>query len=245
MNINNNLIVLFFSLALFMINPHLYGDYASINEFLAQNPQITRQIRPTDASLNFSGRRFMSIDGLKNVPGINSVQTISLSNNLINRLNDEIHDLENLEEIDLAENKFTTISFDASTKLNKLQKLYLYVNQITLTPNMFIGLKNLKALGLSSNGITQIPLGAFNGLANLEVLQLDSNKLTTLTPGIFNGLTSLRILNLRGNKDLKYIDPKTFEELSNLQEVHLQQIPLTQENKEQLQKSFPQVRFNF
>jgi Leucine-rich repeat (LRR) protein len=231
-------------------------DYATIRDFLVKNPWVentpmTRQIKPAPTVFSLSGRQILSLDGLSDIPNIKGIEHLNLSSNKFNRLNDEINALDNLQELDLTENKFTTLLFDPSTKFKKLQKLYLYKNQILPTANMFAGLSNLLVLGLSGNGITQIPAGTFNGLGQLTTLQLDNNRLFELTPGVFNGLTNLKIINLRGdkanggNQSLTKIAPEVFDGLPNLQEVHLQEVPISDENKKQLQSRFPNVRFNF
>merc|ERR1719266_177191 len=70
----------------------------------------------------------------------------------------------------------------------------------------FHGLKSLRRLDLSSNGILELPLNVFNGLENLDYLDLSSNHLQVISGTLTSGLFNLHTLKL-GHNDIIRIEP--------------------------------------
>ena len=65
--------------------------------------------------------------------------------------------------------------------------------------NEFHGMKELRLLDLSRNGLRSLEEGIFKGCENLEQLYLDGNNLTTIPTMSLKGPKSLRVLSLSGN----------------------------------------------
>ena len=126
-----------------------------------------------------------------------------------------------LQELDLSNNRLIEICPGTFKELPNLKKLYLSHNMLQLNPpDIFSGLVNLSLLSLQNNMLTKIDPGAFQELANLTELQLDSNMLKQIQSETFRGLTNLRELSLWTNM-LIDIQPRTFEGLEKLETLHL------------------------
>ncbi|KAF2899407.1 hypothetical protein ILUMI_06763 [Ignelater luminosus] len=91
----------------------------------------------------------------------------------------------------------------------------------TATNVVWLGLKNLKALYLVSNNISDLPdANAFQDLTSLQELILQDNHIIKLSSKVFDGLSNLKLLDLErfalpGNK-LKHLDAQVFTGLSTL-----------------------------
>src|SRR3990172_1968138 len=109
------------------------------------------------------------------------------------KLSYDIYEISNLQELDLYDNKLTTIPCELG-KLINLQELSLSNNQLKTIPGELGQLSNLQKLYLNNNILTTIP-GKLGKLINLQELSLYNNKLTTI-PCEFGQLSNLQILNL-------------------------------------------------
>ncbi len=83
--------------------------------------------------------------------------------------------------------------------LQKLQKLNLSGNQISIVPNYILSLPNLKVLYLNNNRIKTFEIKEFN--FSIENLDISENELDKLPEGI-KYLKNLRFLTLVDNKNL-------------------------------------------
>lgn len=171
--------------------------------------------------------------------GLDHLKCLNLSRTQINNL-DFIQSgyLNNLEELDLSLNQITSINKGAFSKLNKLKHLSLSGNMISeLNPgifkgledleflhmknvgwiekierDVFIGLRCLKEMDLSYNGLVFIHHEAFTHLETLERLDLSANSLN-LERRLFAPLKHLKWLDFRGN-DVNNFDTNSLERIA-------------------------------
>jgi hypothetical protein len=107
--------------------------------------------------LNLSNRNIDSLEGLENIPGIETVHVLRL-----------------------AYNKIETIPSGVFAKAIKLRGLGLANNGITsIEPNAFAGLKNLRVLVLNANNISSVPEEGLNGMPRLKLLSIGNNPIIT------------------------------------------------------------------
>lgn len=148
--------------------------------------------------LNLSGLNIISLDGLQDIPNKNKITHLSLSNNRLSTL-PSMKDFVNLVELDLTANKFKQFDFKALEGLDKLEKIYLFANELTHI-NQLPALKGLKVLGLSNNQISSIASNAFKNVPQIEIIQLDGNKLEKFDRAeLTKDLKKLAVLNLTRN----------------------------------------------
>ncbi|XP_061930203.1 chaoptin isoform X4 [Apis cerana] len=111
----------------------------------------------------------------------------------------------NLKKLDLSDNSIYKLmgrSLQAQTQLEELRLADNFLGD-NLNPifssNEFHGMKELRLLDLSRNGLRSLEEGIFKGCENLEQLYLDGNNLTTIPTMSLKGPKSLRVLSLSGN----------------------------------------------
>lgn len=149
--------------------------------------------------------------------------------------------LENLEMLDLSQNKLTELADRVFEPLTSLRNLDLSSNQIThISEECFHGMVLLERLYLYSNLIETIHPAAFNGLDHLLELKLQGNELTTLPtlsmPRLllldlrFNVLPTLGVADLQapnleslklGGVGLTNLDKELIGSLKNLHELDI------------------------
>lgn len=95
-------------------------------------------------------------------------------NELIFFLDDAPDFVWHIEELELSSNPINEISSEFFEKFFHLKRLMLDRTNITMKPNMFEPLKDLKELRVSA--LTELTLEWFNGLTNLEKLHVDDSK---------------------------------------------------------------------
>ena len=162
------LLLTFISLVTFMLQIHCI----SLDEYIQQNgmPQVRGGI------LNLARKNLTDLTGLQNIPNIN--QVISL---------------------DLSENQLQTLSDNIFNGLQNLQYLYLTNNQLqTLPANIFNGLHKLRLLSLGFNQLQTLPDNVFNDLDQLTVLYCRNPFRPDFIPTLNNmiqGIPNLRDLN--------------------------------------------------
>ncbi|XP_013188195.1 chaoptin isoform X2 [Amyelois transitella] len=123
-----------------------------------------------------------------------------------------------LWELELREDRLTTVPSRSLKYLQKLRMLDLTGNEITeLSGENWSGLENtLQVLLLGDNSIASLPLDAFSGLPMLETLDLHGNHLSMIDGGVFrDGMRRLNRLLLNDNQ-LSYIP---YEELTPLRQL--------------------------
>ncbi|KAJ8260397.1 hypothetical protein GJAV_G00181650 [Gymnothorax javanicus] len=85
----------------------------------------------------------------------------------------------------------------AFAKLQSLDRLYLYSNQLSRIPANLP--KSLRDLRLSHNFISKVPPDSFEGMSNLSVLLLNDNSIKEVG-GALKGLESLTLLDVSHNQ---------------------------------------------
>lgn len=128
--------------------------------------------------------------------------------------------LKDLRELSLWDNELTTLP-DEITNLKSLQFLGLGGNNFTTIPKVIERLPSLKTLRLSSNHgtINTLPIWIGN-LQSLENLSLFGNELQEL-PETIGNLTSLKNFDLHRNQLSKL--PETIGNLTSLEELNLEE----------------------
>lgn len=127
-----------------------------------------------------------------------SVRTLSLADNRLLSLPEDIGLLSNLEELTLTNNKLSSLP-EGLAKCTKLRVLYLSGNVFTSVPaDTLANLRDLRVLYLGGNAITAVP-ESLGECVGLEVLYLGGNKITELPSSIGN-LRHLSVLFLGANR---------------------------------------------
>ena len=124
-------------------------------------------------ALSLNNQHISSLDGIENIPGLQNLQYLDLSNNRITFIPSIIQGLQNLQYLRLSNNLITTIPANIQG-LQSLQNLWLGNNLITTIPANIQGLQSLQRLWLDENQITTIP-NIILGLQNLEWFSLRDN----------------------------------------------------------------------
>ena len=130
-----------------------------------------------------------------------TISVIDLDNNNITKLDLEIliDVFPNLQAIVLRNNQINDIKTTAITQINKLLKVDLCKNRLTLREKTFFQLSVLTHLYLCENGIHKIPEKVFKGLEQLKFLDLKNNKLLLFHVSWFSQLKNLETLDLSYN----------------------------------------------
>lgn len=130
-----------------------------------------------------------------------SLVTLWLYSNNITFIDpDTFEGFDNLEELDLGDNRYLR----------------------ALAAETFQGLSRLHTLNLYKCGLSSLPSGIFNGLHSLQYLYLQNNHIEFLQDDIFIDLVNLSHLFLHGNK-LWSLHQNTFRGLVNLDRLLLHQ----------------------
>ena len=214
------LVLAFISLVTFIPQLHCI----SLDEYIQQNgmPQIQGDV------LNLSGINLTDLTRLQDIPNINQITTLALSNNQLQTLPANIFNgLQNLRELYIDNNQLQTLPANIFNGLQNLNHLGLSNNQLqTLPDTIFNGLQNLIGLGLNNNQLQTLPADIFNGLNSLTGLYLGNNQLQTLPADIFIGLHNLRHIFLANNQ-LQTLPADIFNNFDQLTVLNLKYNPFT------------------
>lgn len=172
-----------------------------------------------EKSLFLSGEDLVSLKGLRDIPGIEDVQTLYLNNNQLTHIpSGTFKNLKKLEKIYLDDNPLEEIATDAFEGAEFLLDVQVsspdqqkYIQ--TLLPQKSIALLALhnrlpevmdhdehKSLHLSYQDLVSLEgLQDIPGIEDVQSLYLNNNLLTTIDPSIFNNLHALEWLYLSGN----------------------------------------------
>uniref|UniRef100_A0A4W5KDX0 Leucine rich repeat neuronal 2 n=1 Tax=Hucho hucho TaxID=62062 RepID=A0A4W5KDX0_9TELE len=103
-----------------------------------------------------------------------NTHTLCLQSNLLSALETPLlHTLPNLTELDLSQNRFSSVM------------------TLTLTEPQIPSLRSLLSLHMEENQLRSLPPASFSSLPALQELFLSHNQLASLAPGAFSGLGSL------------------------------------------------------
>lgn len=149
----------------------------SIQDYLDYKPEEFRT-RMTGDKINLWNLSLNSLEGLQNLPGI-----------------------QNITQLDLSNNYLQSIKPHSFAGLNKLEELYLDRNPLqSIEPEAFAGLPNLYLLALNNGELSHLNPGTFAQLPHLRTLYLNANHLKDIQPVVLAGLPELEALYLGGNK---------------------------------------------
>ncbi|CAF0979859.1 unnamed protein product, partial [Didymodactylos carnosus] len=125
--------------------------------------------------LQYDNKKLNEIRPQMCIPGL---RTLSLNDNEIQQLPQEIRNLTNLKVLSLRNNHIDTLA-DVFGPLHKLENIQLNMNTLHGLPPSFTNLKGLKQLNLSQNKFTNFPIAILK-LNNLQFLDLSSNYITKI-----------------------------------------------------------------
>ncbi len=148
---------------------------------------------------------------------LTSLKTLDLRGTGLMSIPKELNKLENLEALNLEDNKLSFVP--CVSGLKKLRILNLQQNRIRGISDNLFELNSLTELNLSINFLSKIPNSSFSKLNNLIILDL-SNNLFAEIPNSIRDLTGLRQLSIEGNK-ISSIPDDFFEKLNTLTGIDL------------------------
>ncbi|XP_070492998.1 toll-like receptor Tollo [Chironomus tepperi] len=153
---------------------------------------------------------------------LRNLHQLLLSNNQLKVIESKhFAGLYSLNQLILESNEISNIHPNAFDNLtNALVDLSLNDNKLKRIPDSIRKLKNLQALDLGKNQITEIESDSFDGLEQLAGLRLTDNQITTITKGAFVALKSIHVLNFASNK-IKHIDQSSFLTNEKLRAIRL------------------------
>lgn len=162
-------------------------------------------------TLDLSTHYLISLVRLSDIPEIETVEFLNLSNNKIPELDKNILvNMPQLIRLDLQKNYIKTIGPKTFKDLKTLAFLNLSKNPIEeIDAQTFRGLENLRHLNLSGTFLRTIKKGAFKNLKKLESINL-SFRMIPITKEILKEISHVRTLYLDGEtitpRDLKGFD---------------------------------------
>lgn len=103
--------------------------------------------------LDLSHKNLTSLDGLQNIPNIESIHNLNLSHNNLTQIPDNIFNkLKNVKVLNLSHNKLIKLPNKIFDNLIKLEIINISENQLTsLSENIFLKLKELTSIDLLNN----------------------------------------------------------------------------------------------
>ncbi|KAL3824884.1 hypothetical protein ACJIZ3_020913 [Penstemon smallii] len=153
------------------------------------------------------------------ISGLENLEELNLSANLLESLPDSIGLLFKLKILDVSRNKLSALP-DSISHCRALVEMDASFNKLTYLPtNIGFELVNLKRLSIHLNKIRSLPT-SIGEMKSLTLLDVHFNELHGLPPSI-GKLTNLEILNLSSNfSDMTEL-PETISDLTNLKELDL------------------------
>lgn len=166
------------SLRLLSLRCHLTKIPTSVGDVALQLQRL---------SIYNEGGKLQALSSLKKLTSLVSLELVSCE---LERIPSAIFSLSNLQELDLKENRLTTVEEILSLlHCQRLTTLRLWHNKITYIPEHISKLHSLETLDISWNKIRKLPSRLFY-CTKLRHLDVSHNQLTSLPPevGILQGL---------------------------------------------------------
>lgn len=140
--------------------------------------------------------------------GIEGIEQLDLSYNLLFEFPKEVLTLKNLQGLKLYHNEILRLRNNTFSGLTRLKKLLIGINDIeTIEVGAFIDLEDsLEELNLYYNPLYSVPTEALENLRNLKKLSLVRTSLEYVTNGSFVGMYALEELHLDNNPKLSFVD---------------------------------------
>lgn len=163
-------------------------------------------ITDSPSPLELSSKTFWDLKKLK---------FLKLKNNSINRLPSGLLDKnENLEELDVSQNKIRIIPMDGFFP-STLITLNASYNRIQAITSSHLKISNLKHLDMSYNSIKILSTSAFDALGKLETLKMSHNLLKSIQRDHFRHLFHLHYLDLSNNNQCVF-DNESMDDFEDL-----------------------------
>ncbi|KAF2293271.1 hypothetical protein GH714_040643 [Hevea brasiliensis] len=155
---------------------------------------------------------------------LHNLKILDASSNKLESLPDSISYCRSLLELDVSFNRLTYLPTNIGYELVNLKRLSVQLNKIRSLPTSIGEMRSLQHLDAHFNELQGLPL-SIGRLTNLEILNLSNNfnDLTEL-PDTLGDLTNLKELDLSNNQIQAL--PDTFGRLDNLTKLNLEQNPL-------------------
>ncbi|KAG7236763.1 hypothetical protein INR49_029531 [Caranx melampygus] len=138
-------------------------------------------------SINNEGVKLQAFSSLKKLTNLVSLELVGCE---LERIPSAVFSLDNLQELDLKENKLTTVEEILSLQhCRRLVTLRLWHNKITYIPDHISKLHSIETLDISWNKLRKLPSRLFY-CTKLRHLDVSHNQLTSLPPevGVPQGL---------------------------------------------------------
>ena len=193
-----------------------YNSLTKISSGTFNNPYLIRldlndnQISQIDSSTFFGDSLYYTDINLntnkltKILPNTfhNTFNSIDLSNNLINEIDNSFEGLTGVKKLLLGNNKIAKIAPGSFNNL-VINNLDLSYNDLTTINNtIFAGQNRIQIIKLGYNKLTTIETGSFANMPYLLEVYLDNNQLTQLDSSVFAGSNNLVKISVTGNPNL-------------------------------------------
>ena len=176
-------------------------DRESVNQFIVEQrkeEEVTEELQDDEKIFDNEIRRLVNRqEGALNDKHYAGIPRLDLSGKGLKTISKSIGKLEKLETLYLYDNQLTELPAEIG-KLANLEWLYLDNNQLAELGAEIGKLVNLTGLSLGGNQLTELP-AEIGKLAKLTELWLDNNQLTEL-PAELGKLTNLTTLHLYNNQ---------------------------------------------
>ena len=164
-------------------------------------------------------------NGLTNVDFLvfaNISKTLNLAENLLNGSLANFTDaITNLENLDLSQNRFTSLYLDFGAPMLALKYLIAKSNRIrTIIATKSQQLPKLSIIYLQNNKLEKLGRNCFGKLPSLARLHLEDNEITAIGDGTFDEMFGLEELYLHGNKMARF-DWRILKSTRKLRRVRL------------------------
>ncbi|XP_029944975.1 vasorin b [Salarias fasciatus] len=193
------------------------SDQEIILCFQRRSSTLPRGIHPSTKHLYLFSNGIESL-ATEDFDGLENLEMLDLSQNKLTQLPDRVFEpLTSLRNLDLSSNQITHISEECFQGMALLERLYLYGNHIkTIHPAAFNVFENLLELKLQGNQLTSLPALS---MPRLLLLDLRFNVLPSLGPADLQtpDLESLRL----GGVGLTSLNSELIGNLKNLHELDI------------------------